>query len=68
MNMLSAKRIRYDYGGYICRSCLNREYGVHLIPRDCQYQLDHRCAQCKGFKNLVVGFKSAGHLKMLFKS
>ena len=65
--MLSARYIQRQYNGFICRRCLNTKYNVHLVPRDCKYKLNGKCANCREVRNIVIGFHATGHLKMLAK-
>lgn len=65
--MLSTRPIRRQFGDYLCRRCLNRQYGVHLTPQDCRYRTMRRCALCNASDHLVVGFHGLGRLKMLLK-
>ena len=65
--MMSAQAIAQDYRDYICRRCINEEYAVHLIPKDCKYGYAAQCPCCRQHRNIVVGFKISGRAKMLFK-
>ena len=60
------QQIIVKYGGYLCRRCLDRYYGVHLSHRDV-IETEGRCACCKKPGRLVSGLKLGGRIKMLGK-
>ena len=62
--MLTLKPVIKDYGGYLCRRCMDRRYGVHLACRDCIQTPDPReCPCCRNYTNLVMGLKLTGKTK-----
>ena len=65
--MLNLNPVRYDYEAYICRRCLNEEYGSRLLPDDCHYGYVAECPCCGELRSIVVGLKRRGHVKMWFK-
>lgn len=65
--MISTSGVRKKYGDYLCRHCLNRQYGVRLTPRDVRYRHMRVCPVCHSTDHLVVAFRITGKLKMLFK-
>ena len=66
--MLTLKPVIKDYGGYLCRKCMDRRYGVHLACRDCIQTPDPReCPCCRNYTNLVMGLKLTGKIKMVGK-
>ena len=67
--MLGTGRLKTQYGGNICRRCINSAYGTHLRPSDCRY-LDedlHPCPACGVPQHIVCGFRLIGACKMLLK-
>ena len=66
--MFSLKPVILDYGGPLCRRCMNRRYGVHLAHRDCiQSPSPRECPCCRKVESAVVGLKLSGRIKMLGK-
>ena len=65
--MLHTKRIKVRFGDDICRTCINKTYGVRLRQEDCRYGYVYACPCCGQFKNIVVGFETMGKLKMLLR-
>ena len=64
--MVGINRIKADFGRYICRSCINTEYGSHLTTKDCMYGIyPDKCVCCGEMRNIVIGFRLSGSLKML---
>ena len=63
--MLTTRPILRRFGMYLCRDCINREYGVHLKREDvrCKYTKDV-CPYCGATNHVVVGFTLTGKLKM----
>ncbi|MBQ8161025.1 MAG: hypothetical protein IJ083_09760 [Clostridia bacterium] len=65
---MTIHRIYKLNGGYICRRCINDDYHIHLRHRDCRYlPVQSTCPACHGTRNLVVGVRLSGQLKLLFK-
>ena len=67
VGMLSAKRIHKKYGDNLCRKCINELYRTHLTRENCVYGYIYNCPHCGEMKNIVIGFKGGGKLKMLLK-
>ena len=67
--MISLKKIRKRFGSYICRQCINKAYGIHILHQDCDYELIYpkQCPSCGELKNIVTGLTLKGYLKSLFK-
>ncbi len=65
--MASIKIIKEQFGDNICRKCINSFYDVKLEPKDCVYGYTYICPRCKEARNIVVGFKAGGKMKMMFK-
>ena len=63
--MLMQKTI-VEYGGCLCRRCMDRRYKVHLSHRDV-IEREGCCASCKKDGKLVTGLKLGGRIKMLGK-
>ncbi len=67
--MANIETVKAAYGGYICRRCINREFGARLKPNDCIYEMyPSRCVCCGETRNIVIGFKICGSLKLLLKN
>ena len=67
--MISMDKIRKEYGGYICRRCLNEIYHTNLTPRDCIYETIYlrECKRCHKSGHTVEGLNKKGMLKTLLK-
>lgn len=68
--MFLLSRIRNQYGGDICRHCINTKYGAELHRSDCLYDLDlynYSCPCCGERRHIVRGLRFSGWLKTLFK-
>ena len=65
--MLNLEPVKKEYGDYICRRCLNKEYGVELKPQDCDRYYYGYCRCCKEDRRLVISLTPAGKMKMLLK-
>jgi len=66
--MIDFKKIDKEYGGMICRACLNMEFGTSLSPKDCDYyEGKNLCACCHEEKHIVRGLRLSGKMKTLFK-
>ncbi len=67
--MLTTKQFKRQYGGNVCRHCINDETGVHLTPEDCRYEKEYSvCPRCRlSDKHLVKGFSLAGLMKLAGK-
>ena len=66
--MANIETVKAAYGEYICRRCINRELGTHLKTNDCLYGIyPSKCACCGNRRNIVVGFRLSGRLKLLLK-
>ncbi len=65
--MLSVKPIEDRFNSPICRRCINRKYHVSLKKEDCVYGYLYKCPVCHENRNIVVGFRASGKLKMLLK-
>ncbi len=63
--MINIKKIRKQFGGNVCRQCINKEYGIHLLHTDCQYGMMYpgKCPCCGDMKNIVTGIKLSGFFK-----
>ena len=66
--MLNLNPVKNYFEGYICRRCLNLEYGADLRPKDCRYGYVAYCPCCREARNIVIGLRPSGHRKMWFKS
>ena len=64
--MINVKKIRNNYGDYLCRRSINSAYHVHLKQTECVYGPIITCPICNERHHSVVGFKKIGKLKMLF--
>ncbi|MBQ2461525.1 MAG: hypothetical protein II504_03710 [Clostridia bacterium] len=64
--MWTTKRIRREFGGNVCRHCINSMTGVHLYPRDCHYEAKRGiCPRCHlENKHIVCGFTFGGKWKL----
>lgn len=57
-----------EYGGGICRQCLNQKYHMKLVPEDCRYfPYQYVCPCCGELRNIVVGFRWGVRMRMLFR-
>ena len=67
--MINIDKIRREYGGNICRRCINVEYDVELNPDDCIYEDMSlcECSRCHNSSHLVSGLSRSGKLKTIFK-
>ena len=66
--MLSLRPVVLEYGGHICRRCLNRRYEVHLAHRDCRETASPLpCPCCGKAGNVVVALRLGGRVKLLRK-
>lgn len=65
--MLTLKAVIRDYGGVICRRCLNRRYNVHLAHRDVREESNQDCACCRRVGRVVTGLTLSGRIKLLRK-
>ena len=65
--MLTTKRIKKQFGDYLCRRCINAQYHVHLKREDCRYGYSYVCPRCKAEQNIVVDFSPSGKWKVLFR-
>ena len=67
--MVTIGKIISKFGGNICRQCINKKYNIHLIHKDCRYDIIYPslCPKCNEMKNIVTGFQLSGYLKLLFK-
>ena len=65
--MFSEKEIKAQYGTLICRRCLNKFYGVKLLPKDCLYEYHYVCPGCGEEHHIVSGLKLSGKFKTLLK-
>lgn len=65
--MLSLKPVILEYGGNLCRRCLNRRYEVHLAHRDCREAPNRECPCCRKVGSVVVGLTLSGRFKLLTK-
>ncbi len=67
--MVTNKTILKQFGGYVCRRCLNDFYNVHLLHSDCEYKSMYpgKCPRCQEMKNIVTGLKFSGFIKLLTK-
>lgn len=51
--------------GY-CRNCLNRLYGLSLVPSNCLYNaFPDECSCCKKVSNIVVKLRNSGRIKLM---
>lgn len=66
--MIDFTQIKKEYGGLVCRACLNAEHGAKLTPKDCiYYSKRKKCARCRVVKHVVQKLRFSGTLKTLFK-
>ena len=65
---ISKRRIYRDYGGSVCRACMNDLTGVHLKRQNCLYApYPGLCPRCKeDNKNLVAKLKLSGIIRSIF--
>ena len=63
------RQIVQQYGGCLCRRCLNRELSAALRPRDCKYgyPLPALCPGCGEQRNIVTDLRVTGRLKLLVR-
>ena len=60
--------IKARYGDFICRRCINREFGAHLKTKDCMYAMyPSTCVCCGETRNIVIGLRLCRSLKLLLK-
>lgn len=64
---VSRHRVFHDYGGPICRACMNELTGVHLKRKNCLYaSYPGLCPRCRvDNKNLVVKLKLSGIIRSI---
>ena len=66
--MITMEKIRRDFGGNICRRCINETYRVQLRSHDCWYEYyPHACPRCKEIQNTVNDLKLPAKLRLLLK-
>ena len=66
--MANMNSIQEALGGSVCRRCINRKYRVKLEPSDCIYGMyPSPCAVCGDVHNIVIGLRTGGKMKLLFK-
>ncbi len=67
--MVSKRKIIKQFGGNICRQCINKTNKIHLLHSDCRYELMYprKCPCCGEMKNIVTGFVLSGYVKSIFK-
>ena len=67
--MAMHRRIQDKNGRYICRSCINRLYGVRLKTSDCRSWLPYpqQCPCCGERRSIVIDLRLSGRLKLLGK-
>ena len=54
--------------GKQCRACINREYGVQLIQKDCLYWLyPAECKCCGQIRHIVMGITPMSRWKIWLK-
>lgn len=65
--LLSMKKLTKEYGGPICRACLNEMSGVHLRRKNCWYvSYQGICPRCnQDDKNLVAKLRFSGKVKVM---
>lgn len=64
--MWTTKKLIREYGGNVCRHCINDVTYVHLYPKDCIYETGRGvCPRCHmANKHIVRGFKFSGKWKL----
>ena len=64
---VSKHKIYHDYGGPVCRACMNELTGVHLIRKNCWYSpYPGLCPRCRvDNKNLVAKLKLSGIVRTI---
>ena len=63
--MLTTRRFKKQFGGNVCRHCVNDLMGVHLIPKECKYVPGRStCPRCLKNAHIVKGFKLKGKWKL----
>ena len=69
MPMATEKTIFLDFGGAVCRRCINQRYGANLQPKDCKYDSPYAqiCPVCQEVHHIVHGLTASGKIKMLLK-
>ena len=66
LNSKKMQRTLIEYGGYLCRRCMDHCYHVHLAHRDVK-EIPGTCHRCGKTRKLVIDLKIDGRLKMLGK-
>ena len=63
------QEVMQEYGGLLCRRCLNEIYNASLVQKDCMYDGPELriCTRCKKQSHLVWDLKGSGKRKLLFK-
>ena len=59
--------LREEYGGELCRRCINEVRGVRIERTDCWYAdtpYPTRCARCGELRNIVTALRLSGRLKL----
>ena len=67
--MASIQTVYDEFGGFVCRRCINKRYKVKLVPRDCAYDGPYvqQCPNCKEEHHIVNGFSLTGKIKLMLK-
>ena len=67
-DMITISRIKKDFGGPICRSCINNRYSVKLSRKHCRYEKHSDvCPSCGERKHIVKRLSLLGYLKGIGK-
>ena len=66
--LVTRQKIYREYGGPVCRACMNEITGVHLVRKNCWYMpYKGLCPRCHvDDKNLVAQLKFSGTIRALF--
>lgn len=63
--LLTTRPILRRFGMYLCRECINREYGVHLKREDVRYKYtEDPCPYCGATNHVVTSFTVTGLYKL----
>jgi hypothetical protein len=66
--MAGMRSIHKALGKFPCRKCINKAFGVHLVPNDIRYFDYHeKCTSCGEACNIVADITLTGRAKLLAK-
>lgn len=65
--MISYKKLKKQYLGVSCRSCLNEKLHLNLTMKNCHYiYYPYQCGICGKQKNIVMDITPQSRWKLLF--